>query len=62
MNKLSPEETSTLLKTLQNRFKKNIKRHPELDWNKIQTKLEADPKKIMVTQPNGAHRRRTRCH
>ncbi len=46
MNKLSPEETSTLLKTLQNRFKKNIKRHPELDWNKIQTKLEADPKKL----------------
>ncbi len=46
MNKLSPEETSTLLKTLQNRFEKNIKRHPELDWNKIQSKLEANPQKL----------------
>ncbi len=46
MNKLSPEETSTLLKTLQNRFEKNIKRHPELDWNKLQTKLEANPQKL----------------
>lgn len=43
---LSAEETSTLLKTLQNRFEINKNRHPDLDWNKIQTKLEVNPEKL----------------
>ena len=47
MNKsLSAEETRELLKVLQDRFEKNMNRHPELKWAKIQAKLEASPKKL----------------
>lgn len=47
MNKsLSAEETQELLKVLQERFEKNMNRHPELKWAKIQAKLEASPKKL----------------
>ncbi|WP_300568944.1 DUF4256 domain-containing protein [Flavobacterium sp.] len=38
---LSPEQHSTLLKTLKERFEKNKTRHQDLDWDKVQTKLEA---------------------
>lgn len=44
--KLSPEQSNELLKVLQNRFEKNMNRHKGLDWNKIQSKLEANPEKI----------------
>lgn len=43
---LSSEETDALLITLKKRFEKNKKRHPELDWNLIQLRLEADPAKL----------------
>lgn len=43
---LSPEEQSTLLETLKNRFDKNSNRHQELEWAKIQAKLEANPQKL----------------
>ena len=39
--KLSSEQHSALLKTLQTRFEKNMKRHKGLEWATIQTKLEA---------------------
>lgn len=35
-----------LLNILKNRFEKNKNRHPDLDWDKIQTKLEAAPEKL----------------
>ncbi len=44
--KLSSEQHSTLLKTLQARFEKNIKRHKNIEWNKVKEKLEANPEKL----------------
>jgi len=35
-----------LLKTLRARFEKNMNRHKGFEWSKIQTKLEANPKKL----------------
>ena len=43
---LLPEQRSTLLKTLKDRFDKNTNRHKDLEWTKIQTKLEARPEKL----------------
>ena len=43
---LSPEQHSTLLKTLKDRFDKNKNRHKNLKWAKIQAKLEANPEKM----------------
>lgn len=43
---LSPEQHSTLLKTLKDRFEKNKVRHKDLEWDKIQAKLEANPEKM----------------
>lgn len=43
---LSEEEKQELLKTLKMRFEKNMDRHPDLDWSKIQAKLEANPEKL----------------
>src|SRR5436190_12947534 len=44
--KLSPDQHSTLLKTLKTRFEKNMNRHKGLDWAKVQAKLEANPEKL----------------
>ncbi len=43
---LSPDEKSTLFETLKNRFEKNSNRHPDLEWNKVQAKLEVNPEKL----------------
>jgi hypothetical protein len=44
--KLSPEVTQELLKTLKARFEKNQNRHKDLEWSKVQAKLEANPGKL----------------
>lgn len=44
--KLNAEQSQELLKVLKNRFEKNMNRHKDLDWKKIQTKLEASPEKL----------------
>lgn len=44
--KLSSDQQDALLKVLQIRFEKNMQRHTDLDWNKIQSKLEANPEKL----------------
>lgn len=44
--KLNQEQTEELFKTLKTRFEKNRPRHKNLDWNKIQSKLEAHPEKL----------------
>src|SRR5436190_102946 len=44
--KLSPDQHSTLLKTLKARFEKNKNRHKNIDWAKIQAKLEANTEKL----------------
>ena len=45
-NMLSQEQIDSLLDILKKRFEKNMHRHKDLDWSKIQTKLESDPKKL----------------
>lgn len=44
--KLSTQETGALLKTLKARFEKNKNRHKEINWDKVQAKLEASPEKL----------------
>jgi hypothetical protein len=43
---LSPKQQEELINTLKTRFEKNIKHHENLEWVKIQTKLEANPEKL----------------
>jgi hypothetical protein len=43
---LSPEQRSTLLSTLKDRFEKNPVRHKNLEWANVQAKLEANPEKL----------------
>jgi len=43
---LTPEQSETLLKVLKTRFEKNMTRHNDLKWEKIQPKLEANPEKL----------------
>ncbi|WP_374172705.1 DUF4256 domain-containing protein [Flavobacterium tructae] len=45
-NKLSTEQSEELLKVLQIRFENNMKRHPGLEWENVQQKLEANPGKL----------------
>jgi hypothetical protein len=44
--KLTQEQINELLKTLKARFEKNMNRHKDLKWEKIQQKLEASPEKL----------------
>jgi len=44
--KLSVEEYERLIKTLKARFEKNMNRHKNLQWDRVQAKLEADPEKL----------------
>jgi hypothetical protein len=47
MNKeLSSAQSSALLATLRTRFENNRHRHKDLEWNKVQAKLEANPEKL----------------
>lgn len=46
MKKLSAVDTKDLLQILEDRFKKNMKRHPELDWNAVRSRLEANQEKL----------------
>src|SRR6266576_2331555 len=43
---LSPEQREELLRALKARFEKNMNRHKGLQWAKVQTKLEANTKKL----------------
>jgi hypothetical protein len=44
--KLLPAQREELLKTLKTRFEKNMNRHKGLEWNLVQTKLEACAAKL----------------
>lgn len=48
MKKKQGEEQPELLKTLKDRFEKNMKRHPGLEWAKVQARLEANAKKLFA--------------
>lgn len=43
---LLPQQREELLKTLKERFQKNMNRHEGIDWTKVQTKLEANTEKL----------------
>lgn len=45
--KLSDQQCEELLRTLKVRFEKNMNRHKDLEWSKIQAKLEADTDKLL---------------
>ena len=45
-NELSPEQREELLRALKTRFEEYMSRHKGLEWNRIQTKLEADNEKL----------------
>lgn len=44
--KLLPDQAAELIKTLKSRFEKNMSRHREMDWGRIQERLEADHGKL----------------
>ena len=44
--KLSQERSEELLHILKTRFEKNMKRHPDLEWTKVQAKLKANSEKL----------------
>jgi hypothetical protein len=43
---LSSPEAEELLNTLKARFQKNMSRHKDLEWSKVQSKLEANKEKL----------------
>ena len=43
---LSPNYTEELLNTLKDRFEKNKNRHKDIEWAKVQARLEANPEKL----------------
>ncbi|MFC6100442.1 DUF4256 domain-containing protein [Olivibacter domesticus] len=43
---LSPEQNLELISILKVRFEKNMNRHKDLEWTKIQAKLEANTEKL----------------
>ncbi|MBM7665766.1 hypothetical protein JOC25_002259 [Solibacillus kalamii] len=43
---LTNEQQDQLLSTLKLRFEQHMERHPNIDWENVQTKLEANPVKL----------------
>ena len=43
---LSQKQREDLLRALKDRFEKNLKRHKDLDWAKVQARLEANAEKL----------------
>ena len=46
IKQLTKEQRESLLTLLKTRFTKNMHRHKDLDWKKVQAKLEANPEKL----------------
>ena len=44
--KLSPERHQELVGVLKARFEKNMNRHKDLEWAKVQARLETNPEKL----------------
>ncbi|WP_035649608.1 DUF4256 domain-containing protein [Flavobacterium sp. ASV13] len=45
-NKISQEEQEQIISILKVRFEKNLSRHADIDWTKVETKLIANPEKL----------------
>ena len=46
VRKLSSEQREKLLKVLKTRFEKNMNRHKDIEWAKVQAKLESNTRKL----------------
>jgi uncharacterized protein DUF4256 len=44
---LSPEQREELLRILESRFEKNMKRHKGVAWSKVKARLESQPEKLL---------------
>jgi hypothetical protein len=53
---LTKEQSEELIKTLKTRFEKNMTRHPDLDWVKLQTKLNSGEAKEKLWSLNEMER------
>lgn len=47
-NKLTAEQSEAILNTLAARFKQNMKRHKDVDWEKVHSKLEKNGEKLWI--------------
>lgn len=47
---LAPKQIEILVRTLKDRFEKNLHRHKEIDWSNVQTKLIKSPEKLWSLQ------------
>ncbi len=45
-NKLTADERESLLKTLKNRFEKNMERHKDIEWDDVASRLTDKPGKL----------------
>ncbi|MHC0442215.1 DUF4256 domain-containing protein [Flavobacterium sp. 3-210] len=45
-NKISQEEQEQIISILKARFEKNLSRHANIEWTKVETKLIANPEKL----------------
>ena len=45
---MTPAFQDELIKTLEDRFAKNMRRHAEVDWNPVRAKLERSPEKVQA--------------
>lgn len=45
-NQLLPNQQTELLAILKTRFEKNLNRHSDIEWSKVQERLESNPDKI----------------
>lgn len=45
-NKLTPGHSEKILDTLKIRFEENMNRHKNMEWDKLQAKLEKNPEKL----------------
>lgn len=43
---MNAKQRDDLLKILKSRFEKNMSRHKDIQWDKVQARLEAEPKKL----------------
>ena len=45
---MKAEPDDELIRTLKDRFAKNMRRHTGIDWGPVQAKLEASPEKLQA--------------
>lgn len=47
---LSSKQQEELFSVLKSRFGKNMNRHPQLEWEKVQARLKSEPQKLLTLQ------------